>query len=71
MTLLTGLYSHQNKVTGNDPAGTPENRAHAEKAGKTAKELADLLDGWYVPEQRQAGKFKPAAPMTPRKPKRL
>ena len=38
-TLLTGLYSHQNKVTGNDPAGTPENRAHADKAGKSAKEL--------------------------------
>lgn len=39
MTIATGLYSHQNKTTGNDPASTPENAAHAEKAGKTAKEL--------------------------------
>ena len=39
MTLATGLYSHQNKITGNDPAGTPENAAHVEKGGKTAKEL--------------------------------
>jgi uncharacterized sulfatase len=39
MTLATGLYSHQNGITGNDPAGTPENKAHAEKSGKTAKEL--------------------------------
>lgn len=39
MTLATGLYSHQNRITGNDPAETPENRAHAEKAGKSAKEL--------------------------------
>ena len=38
-TLLTGLYSHQNKITGNDPAGTPANKAHAAKAGKTAKEI--------------------------------
>ena len=39
MTLITGLYSHQNKTTGNDPAGTPANRAHAEQAGKPAREL--------------------------------
>lgn len=39
MTIATGLYSHQNKTTGNDPAGTPENAAHAEKAGKNAREL--------------------------------
>ena len=39
MTLATGLYSHQNRITGNDPAGTPENKAHAEKAGKSAREL--------------------------------
>ncbi len=39
MTLATGLYSHQNKITGNDPAGTPENAAHADKAGKSAREL--------------------------------
>ena len=39
MTIATGLYSHQNKTTGNDPAGTPANAAHAEKAGKSAREL--------------------------------
>ncbi|MEM1294569.1 MAG: sulfatase-like hydrolase/transferase, partial [Verrucomicrobiota bacterium] len=39
MTLATGLYSHQNKITGNDPANTPQNKAHAEKAGKSAREL--------------------------------
>ena len=39
MTLITGLYSHQNKTTGNDPANTPANKAHAEKAGKDAMEL--------------------------------
>ncbi|WP_442508012.1 sulfatase family protein [Novipirellula sp. SH528] len=38
-TLITGLYSHQNKTTGNDPARTPANQAHAEKAGKDAREL--------------------------------
>ena len=39
MTLITGLYSHQNKTTGNDPASTAANKAHAEKAGKDAREL--------------------------------
>ena len=39
MTLATGLYSHQNLITGNDPANTPENKAHVEKAGKSAKEI--------------------------------
>ena len=39
MTLITGLYSHQNKTTGNDPANTLANKAHAEKAGKHAREL--------------------------------
>lgn len=39
MTLITGLYSYQNKTTGNDPANTPANTAHAEKAGKHAREL--------------------------------
>ncbi len=39
MTLITGLYSHQNKTTGNDPANTSANTAHAEKAGKHAREL--------------------------------
>lgn len=39
MTLATGLYSHQNLVTGNDPARTPENQKHAADAGKDAREL--------------------------------
>ena len=39
MTLITGLYSHQNLVTGNDPANTPENREHESKFGKDAREL--------------------------------
>ncbi|MDB4676984.1 sulfatase-like hydrolase/transferase [bacterium] len=39
MTLITGLYSHQNKTTGNDPASTPANKAHAETAGEDAREL--------------------------------
>jgi arylsulfatase A-like enzyme len=39
MTLITGLYSHQNRTTGNDPANTPANRAHTDKAGKDAREL--------------------------------
>lgn len=39
MTLATGLYSHQNKTTGNSPANTPENAAHAEQAGEDILEL--------------------------------
>lgn len=39
MTLATGLYSHQNRTTGNDPAATPANQAHSEKAGEDAREL--------------------------------
>lgn len=39
MSIVTGFYSHQNKTTGNDPAKTPENEAHARKAGKPAEEL--------------------------------
>ena len=38
-TLVTGLYSHQNKITGNNPANTPENSAHAKRTGKDPKEL--------------------------------
>ena len=38
-TLFTGLYSHQNKITGNNPANTPENAAHAKRTGKDPKEL--------------------------------
>ncbi|HAD58445.1 MAG TPA: sulfatase [Planctomycetaceae bacterium] len=39
MTLATGLYAHQNKTTGNDPAATEANRAHAQAAGKDSREL--------------------------------
>lgn len=39
LMLITGLYSHQNKTTGNDPRYTPANKPHAEKAGKNASEL--------------------------------
>ncbi len=38
-TLFTGLYSHQNKITGNNPANTPENKAHSERTGKDPREL--------------------------------
>ena len=38
-TLFAGLYSHQNKITGNNPANTPENLAHAKRTGKDPKEL--------------------------------
>ncbi len=39
MTLATGLYSHQNKTTGNNPAATPENAAHAKRTGKAIHEM--------------------------------
>jgi uncharacterized sulfatase len=39
MTLATGLYAHQNLVTGNDPANTDANQAHEQATGKSAKEL--------------------------------
>ncbi|MCF7849888.1 MAG: sulfatase-like hydrolase/transferase, partial [Kiritimatiellales bacterium] len=38
MTLATGLYSHQNKTTGNDPAATEANKKHEEQTGKPNKE---------------------------------
>ncbi|MEO0416792.1 MAG: sulfatase, partial [Verrucomicrobiota bacterium] len=38
MTLATGLYSHQNKTTGNNPAATEANKAHALKADKNILE---------------------------------
>jgi arylsulfatase A-like enzyme len=38
-TLATGLYSHQNMITGNDPGRTEKNKQHAERTGKTPKEL--------------------------------
>ena len=39
MTLATGLYSHQNKTTGNDPAATPVNQNHASTQNKDIREL--------------------------------
>lgn len=39
MTLATGLYAHQNLITGNDPASTPANAAHVKTLGKAAKEI--------------------------------
>ncbi len=39
MTLATGLYAHQNLITGNDPAATPENQQHAVTSGKPVREL--------------------------------
>ena len=39
MTLATGLYTHQNRTSGNDPADTEQNTAHVKAEGKTAKEL--------------------------------
>lgn len=38
-TLITGLYSHQNLISGNGPASTAENRAHAMRTGTDAREL--------------------------------
>jgi len=39
MTLATGLYSHQNKTTGNDPAQTAANEQHAKAQNLPIKEL--------------------------------
>lgn len=39
MTLITGLYSNQNKTTGNDPAQTSANEAYAKTTGKDPREL--------------------------------
>ena len=39
MTLITGLYSHQNRTTGNDPATSPANQAHQERTGIHPREL--------------------------------
>ena len=35
----TGLYSHQNRTTGNDPAATPANQNHASTENKNIREL--------------------------------
>ena len=39
MTLATGLYTHQNRTSGNNPAPTAANKAHAAKAGKDIRDL--------------------------------
>jgi uncharacterized sulfatase len=39
MTLATGLYSHQNKTTGNNSPPTAANKAHAENAGMDIREV--------------------------------
>ncbi|EMI57292.1 sulfatase atsG [Rhodopirellula sallentina SM41] len=39
MTLITGLYAHENKTSGNDPARTAANKAHAEKSGGDIREM--------------------------------
>ena len=39
MTLATGLYTHQNRTSGNDPADTEQNAAHV-KAGWENRERA-------------------------------
>jgi len=41
----------------------------AEKNPQVVKELSALLEEWYVPNERQAGKFMPVAPERTRKPK--
>ncbi|WP_404305159.1 sulfatase family protein [Neorhodopirellula lusitana] len=38
-TLITGLYSHQTGITGNDPAGTPANLAHGIRTGLDVREM--------------------------------
>jgi uncharacterized sulfatase len=67
MTMVTGLYAHQNKTTGNDPANTPANKAHAEKAGEDIRELlishidqTATLPGWLAEKgyvSHQSGKW--------------
>ncbi len=42
----------------------------ATKNPELVKELAALLDEWYVPNERQAGKVAPAAPKRDRKPRK-
>jgi arylsulfatase A-like enzyme len=38
-TLATGLYAHQHRITGNDPAQTEVNRGHVKRDGQPAREL--------------------------------
>jgi len=73
MTLITGLYSHQNKTTGNDPRNTPANKAHAEKAGKDPRELlishidrTGALPQWLSKQgyvSHQSGKWWEGSPL--------
>ena len=42
MTLVTGLYSHQNKTTGNDPANTPEEKDKTRKATICSDGIANI-----------------------------
>jgi len=37
-TLITGLYAHQHKITGNDPVDTPANREHSQRTGVDIRE---------------------------------
>ncbi len=37
-TLITGLYAHQHKITGNDPVDTPANREHSKRTGVDIRE---------------------------------
>ena len=39
MTLATGLYVHQHRTSGNDPAETEANAAHSKAAGEDPREL--------------------------------
>ncbi len=39
MTLATGLYSHQHRTTGNNPAETDANARHARETGEDPREL--------------------------------
>jgi len=38
-SMITGLYAHQTRITGNDPADTEVNRGHAARAEVDAREL--------------------------------
>ncbi|MEE2642653.1 MAG: sulfatase-like hydrolase/transferase, partial [Planctomycetota bacterium] len=52
-----------------DLKNDPHERVNlAGKNPQTVKKLSLLLDGWYVPEQRKVGRFRPTAPSPKRKP---
>jgi len=47
MTLATGLYTHQHRTSGNDPAETEANARHAREAGEDPRELLiSHIDEW-------------------------